>query len=338
MAKRKFIRSLAAEKEEEKKVAKEQKKDNGQGQGQLVAAISAAVEKGIGSGLKVFVDEQQKTNQAVLKTLEKISASQEELVSAIHDRALEDLEAASNGEPEEEEVTISAGKHGDATMESNADPTMAMARHKSDATDSTADATDESDATDVEAEAKAVDSVDPTSYSDADQGDNADPGDLNDDATANAKRNARSGGTNTKSGKPGRDLGIAASREKKRGTTVREISAAARVIRTLQAEKEELQHENKKLRNRVGAIEASLERYAERVERKSITPELQHMLEKSGYDVRELMSSRQKLSVSDVDTILTNSGVNLEPSMKMAIKNQFLERGLMETGEVRRYN
>ena len=122
------------------------------------------------------------------------------------------------------------------------------------------------------------------------------------------------------------------------------IAAAAKAIRTLQAERrqllannEGLVTENKKLRNRVGAIEASLERYADRVERKSITPEISALMEKSGYDVRELMSSKQKLSVSDVDGMLANSGVGLEPSMRAAFKNQLLQLGLMETGEVKRF-
>lgn len=80
-----------------------------------------------------------------------------------------------------------------------------------------------------------------------------------------------------------------------------------------------------------------MERYAERVERKSITPEISALLEKGGWDVRELMASKQRLSVNDVDIMLSQSGVTLEPAMRAAFKNQLLQAGLMDQGQVNRY-
>lgn len=337
---------------------KEVKKD-GQSQGQLlVSAISAAVEKGFGTSLKPFIDAQEKTNQAVAETLKNISASQEELVKGLHELALGNVEAAIDGDTK----TIDAAwpKKGggnpsdpsDATMQSHAgDATMASARRKSDATSSTdaTDATDPTDASEVNADATSADSVDPTNYSDPNQSsddgsDKSNPGDLNEDATANARAQSKGGSNQMKPGGASHDPGIAAAARRKKTTSVADISAAAKAIRTLQAERNtlleersQLMGENKKLRNRVGAIEASLERYAERVERKSITPEISALMEKSGYDVRELMSSKQRLSVTDVDTMLANSGVGLEPSMRAAFKNQLLQLGLMETGEVKRF-
>lgn len=115
------------------------------------------------------------------------------------------------------------------------------------------------------------------------------------------------------------------------------ISAAAKVIRSLKAENEGLKEQNRRDRNRIAAIEASLERYAERVERRSVTPEIQSLLEKSGYDVREMLSSKQRMTVNDVDAMFASSGVPLEPQMRAAFKNQLLQMGLMETGEVRRF-
>jgi hypothetical protein len=50
------------------------------------------------------------------------------------------------------------------------------------------------------------------------------------------------------------------------------------------------------------------------------------------------MASNQRLTVNEVDQMFANSGVQLEPQMRAAFKNQLLEKGLMETGEVRRYN
>lgn len=328
-------------------MAKETKEKDGQSQGQLlVNAISAAVEKSFSSGLKPFIDAQEKTNQGFTEALKGISASQEELIKGLHELALGNVEAAM-----EDKTTIQAnwpkkGASDGGAMQSDAtDATMSSARHH-DATDAT-DASDPSDAT-VNADASATGDLDPTNYSDPNQSsdagsDKSEPGDLNDDATSHARSQSKGGSSEMKPGGASHDPGIAASADR-RGVSVASISAAAKAIRTLQAqnkslyaEREQLVTENKKLRNRVGAIEASLERYAERVERKSITPEISALMEKSGYDVRELMSSRQKLSVSDVDAMLANSGVGLEPSMRAAFKNQLLQIGLMETGEVKRF-
>jgi regulator of replication initiation timing len=317
---------------------KDQKKVTGQSSGQaVVSAISAAVEKGFASGLKPYFDAQEKTNKALLEAVGNISASQEELIKGLHELALGNLEAAGEADVEEvqadaTDATMAAKKGRDST-DPTGDPTEDDSTGNGDATDATDD-----DAT-VQADATASD-VDPTNFSDPDQdsgagSDKSDPGNMNEDATARAKSNARQGSTEMTPGGASKSPGIAASA--RRGTSVAQISAAAKVIRSMQAERAQLLSENKKLRNRVTAMEASIERYAERVERKSVTPEIQALLEKSGYDVREMMSSRQKLAVSEVDTLLANSGVGLEPSMRAAFKNQLLQLGLMDSGEVRRY-
>ena len=114
--------------------------------------------------------------------------------------------------------------------------------------------------------------------------------------------------------------------------------AAAKVIRTLTVQNKDRKDVNNRLKNRVTALEASVERYADRVERRSVTPEIMSLLEKSGHDVRELMASKQRLSVVEVDDMLSKSGVMLEPAMRAALKNQLLQAGLMENGEVRRWN
>jgi uncharacterized coiled-coil protein SlyX len=124
--------------------------------------------------------------------------------------------------------------------------------------------------------------------------------------------------------------GIAAAR-------VGNIAAAGKVIRTLNAQLAEQREDNRRLKNRVKAMEASVERFAERVERKSITPEISALLEKNGYDVRELMASKTRLTVAEVDNILANAGVNLDPTTRMAFKNQLLQGGYMEQGQVTRY-
>ncbi len=288
------------------------KKDNGQSSGQAVAsAISAAVEKGIKSGMDSILASQKEVNEKLFGALESISASQEELVKGLHEMALGDVAAATD-----EETDINAG-----ATEVEADATDATMGATG---DDASDASNASDPSEVDAGAE-----DPTNFTSADQGDDAEPGNLNKDAESLAKSKARSGSTQMKPGGKSISKGIAASR---RGTVA--TIAAAKVIRSLQAEKQAMAAENSKLRNKVRSIEASLDRYADRIERKSITPEIQALLEKSGYDARELMASKTRLSVADVDNMLANSGVILEPTMRMAFKNQLSQIGLMDQGQV----
>jgi len=312
-----------------------EKKNHGQSQGQvLVSAISAAVEKGVSKGLDAILAQQKETNEKLFKALDSISASQEELVKGLHELAL-----GSAADDDEEVDDITAARGSDATDGTDAtadatdgtDPTMAAA----DATDATMAAKDAT----VSADATGSGEVDPTNYDDSDQdpdeGSGSEPGNLNKNASSHAKRNARSGAGDDakKAGGGSVSRGIAASR----GVRVGTIAAAAKVIRSLRAEAQEQKAENSRLRNRVRAMEASIERFAERVERKSVTPEISALLEKSGYDVRELMASKQKLSVQEVDEMMLKSGIQLDPQMRMAFKNQLLQVGLMEQGQVNRY-
>ena len=306
------------------------KKDNGQSQGQvLVSAISAAVEKGVSKSLESILTAQKESNEKVFKALENISASNEELAKGLHELVIN--AAAGNTEVDDD---VEADETDDVSA-AKADAT--------DATDATDDASDGTDATDdatmEAADATGTDSLDPTnvdSTSQDDTGSGSNPGDLNPNATPYAKRNARSGAGKQSPGGKSISKGIAASKREDRN--VGNISAAAKVIRTLRSQVEDARADNQKLRNRVKAMEASMERYADRVERKSITPEISALLEKAGWDVRELMASKQRLSVNDVDEMLSKSGVSLEPTMRAAFKNQLLQAGLMDQGQVNRYN
>ncbi len=322
--KNKKIRTLHAEKEVAGEKKPEKKESPSQGQ-LMIAGIAAAVEKSMTTAFSAAQKEQAKVNEKVLSALESISASQAELVSGLQELALGRLESAAEVDEEEQEETDDVKA---ARKKASVDPT---------ADDATSDdATEEADEEQAAADdAVEADATDPTSYTSEEQGDDADPGDLNPDASSNARSNARSGSTKLSPGKAGKNPGIAASKEKK-GTLV-QISAAAKMIRSLRAENDHLKQENKRQQNRISAIEASLERYADRVERRSISPEISALLEKSGYDARELMSSKQRLSVADVDQMFAQSGIPLEPQMRAAFKNQLLQLGLMESGEVRRF-
>jgi uncharacterized coiled-coil protein SlyX len=308
---------------------KEVKKNNGQSDGtKLVASISAAFEASLTKVMGPLLKKQEENNTVVREALESISASQEELVKGLHEVA---IQAAGGGEVEDIEADAS-----DATMAAG-DATMAADSSKdaSDATQDSTDATNDSSDATMDAETAGTDEFDPTnvdSTSQDDAGSGSTPGDLNKQASAHAKRNARSGagGDAKKAGGKGMSKGIAAAR-------VGNIAAAGKVIRTLNAQLAEQREDNRRLKNRVKAMEASVERFAERVERKSITPEISALLEKNGYDVRELMASKTRLTVAEVDNIMANAGVNLDPTTRMAFKNQLLQGGYMEQGQVTRY-
>lgn len=310
--------------------AKKQAEKTSQSQSQgklLIAGIAAAVEKSMTSAFTKLQADGSATQEKILSTLESISASQAELVQGLRELALgklDSVQAEAEGQEDGEEQIEAGADMSDPSMAAHGDPSAAS--------DPSADGEEDgSDPTEMEAEG------DPTNYTSSEYGDDAEPGDLNKDTVSNQKSNARQGSTNLKPGGPQISKGIAASK-------IAEISAAARTIRKLESERQQLRNENvqlkaaaKKQGTRLQSIEASLERYAERVERKSVTPEIHALLEKNGFDVRELMASHQKLSVADVDQMFASMGVPLEPQVRAAFKNQMLQLGLMEDGAIRRF-
>lgn len=317
-------------------MAEKKKKSSGQ---LLVAAISASVAKAIGDSMSTFVTKQKETNDRVADALEKISASNEQVVKGLQEMALGNISGAADVE-DADVIDIDAGGASDPSDASNAsdasDATMASARgDASDGTDPTdgTDPSDPTDGSDLDAEVSTADRG-----SQDDTGSGSTPGNLNPDATANYREQSKGPASSriSKTGKTGDSRGIAAGRE--RGTLVARSMAAAKVIRTLTAQNQALRETNKRFQNRVAALEASVSRYADRVERKTLTPETASLLEKGGYDVRELFASKQRLSVQEVDDIFSKSGISLEPAMRAALKNQLLQAGLMEHGEVRRWN
>lgn len=93
----------------------------------------------------------------------------------------------------------------------------------------------------------------------------------------------------------------------------------------------------KKLSNRIESIEAQFETFANNAGRKTVTPEVSNLMAKQGYDIGELQAAGTKLRTEQIDQALDNCGVSLEPSTRMAIKNQLYGAGVMETGEIRRH-
>lgn len=191
--------------------------------------------------------------------------------------------------------------------------------------DSSADSTD--DASDDPSDMDAADaSVDPSMNADADP--SADSAEMD-------KQNEDAGSHKNKGGAVAGGVKAAAAKVNKRVLNI--VKASAQKIGDLAAANAKLSKENKAIQNQLKAQRAQLELYASRVERKSITPEVSMILEKSGHNVSELMASGQKLTVGQVDAALANSGVTLDPKERMSIKNQLLQQNMMEMGAVNRH-
>lgn len=115
---------------------------------------------------------------------------------------------------------------------------------------------------------------------------------------------------------------------------VRQLKAAG-TARDMKFAKLETKY--KKLGNRYDAMEAQLSRYAEiEGSRTRLSPDIVNIAAKSNLDLNELHASGQMLTVRQVDELFENSGLGLDPTQRMTLKNKMLESGLMEQGEVRR--
>lgn len=90
------------------------------------------------------------------------------------------------------------------------------------------------------------------------------------------------------------------------------------------------------LKNRVQAMSSQVELYAEATERRSVSPELANLLAKGGVAAADLQAEGRKLTTPEVDRMFEASGLNLDPTTRMSLKNQLYALGLMETGEVKR--
>lgn len=98
-----------------------------------------------------------------------------------------------------------------------------------------------------------------------------------------------------------------------------------------------LEKKYNKLHTRYESMEAQVARYAETEGRRSQLPmDIVNVAAKSNLDLHEMQAAGQKLSTDQIDQVLDNSGLGLDPTQRMTLKNKFLENGLMEQGEIRR--
>jgi hypothetical protein len=313
----------------------------------LAAAIAAGVEtafnKGVIPKLTKALEDVGKTNGAIL-TMMKAAGDQNKVILATLTKK-ESAEDADDGTVDLDVEAILAATHGDATdptasssssssssrmaggADASSSASMSSAAANSSTDDATTDQTDPSaSASDQRAAADptAVDGNDPTV---------PDNRIVNKKASEHAHKQAKSGaaGQLTPGGGNG---GVSASKDKK--GVIQVAAATAKLVNDLRAQNEELRGVVGKQNNRIRKMEAQLDRFSERIERRSLSPEVLNLLEKTGHDPRELMAGSAKLSVGQVDEMFEKSGLHLDPTTRMALKNQLVQAGVMDQGIVNR--
>jgi hypothetical protein len=290
--------------------------DAGQGE-QLVQAIAAgvgpALEKAIEKSLVPFIGILEKQE----KTIARMAASVEET------KALS-LEAAKHEDDDEDDMSAKSEDDDEMDAKSEEDDDeddMSAAKKKSEEDDD-----EEDDSDDEELDAEMENLEDDTSEED-------EPGELNKDAE-------NQGDKTTRTGKVGKAKSMAVKASAKRiqaSSVIRELYASHRALRKkLKTVRARAEHRTQSLQNKVEALEAQVERYAERTDRRSVSAELGNFLAKNNVDVRELRAEGRKLSVAEVDNIFASAPVELDPTTRMWFKNQLTAAELMEQGEVHR--
>lgn len=97
---------------------------------------------------------------------------------------------------------------------------------------------------------------------------------------------------------------------------------------------------NRRLSSKVKRYGKQVEAASAQISRRSLTPEVISLLQKSNIDANDLFRTQTKLNVGEIDSIIANwvsaSGVALKAEDRIALKNQFLRAGLMDDGRVDR--
>jgi hypothetical protein len=273
----------------------------------LVKAISAAMQE----GMKPFAVVLEKQGKA----LDRLSMSFEEL------KGLTIAAAADKGEEQDDEQTddeIKAAKmkaDADGDDDDEGDGEDEGKHHKK------GDEDDDDDDDDLEAELEHLE----------DKAADEEPGEVNKDAKNEGDKTESEGKQGPSKSMPIKANRIAAS------SLVRDLYASnlqmKKSIKTMKAKAAKMEEV---MQNKIDALEAQVEQYAERVDRKSVSAEVTAFLAKGGVDLRDLRAEGRKLSVTEVDGIFASSPVQLDPTTRMWFKNQLLEAGVMEQGEIHR--
>jgi|SRR5579859_360834 len=122
---------------------------------------------------------------------------------------------------------------------------------------------------------------------------------------------------------------LRAAAEKIEKKYVKELSAMEEQIATLNQKR-------KKDKGLIASMQAQIENFSSKLNRQTVGPELRMILAKNNVDAAELVSNGQKIPVEKFDEMFAAAGINLDPTTRIALKNQATQLGILETGEVQR--
>ena len=115
------------------------------------------------------------------------------------------------------------------------------------------------------------------------------------------------------------------------------MTALRKQVKQLTVNQAQLAAENKQLKKQLNATSKQVQAAAEETTRRSVVhPEVTGLLAKAGVNTRTLAATGEKMSVEEVDAVISSSIPGLGVTERMALKNKFLEMGLMENGQVNR--
>lgn len=303
---------------------------------QLVDALVSAVRQGLAP---------------VTQEIQGAAAGIANLRAEVEDmKQLYQISAAARREEDDEEMSAARREEDDEEMaagnDEEDDEEMSAAKSKSD--DDEDD--DSSDSSDDDNDDDDLDAMEDLEKKAADP----EPGEFNDDAKNKGSKNSvtnppRQGDSQfsnsvaskrlSSAAKPFPGLKSAAGIQAAAyiGDLKAQVGKLKKQLQAQAVESKKTKMQLKKMRNRYEAMEAQVARYADNEDRRSaISVDLANLAAKSNIDLYEMRASGSKFSVEQVDQIFSNSGLNLDATQRMALKNKFMESGLMEHGEVRR--
>lgn len=109
-----------------------------------------------------------------------------------------------------------------------------------------------------------------------------------------------------------------------------------RAVKQLQAQSAEDRSTIKKLKKAVKESKVQLQAASDRTERRTMSATGRALLIKGGIDPDALHASNRKLTVDEVDAMISASGIQMSTVDKIALKGEFARNGAMEEGVVTR--
>lgn len=295
----------------------------------LLAQLAAAAAAGVSSNLKEQLDAQAETNKLFAKSLTVLANAVKSLKSKKDAQAAVDP----SGDP-------SADMSASAQVEDEL--TAAMAEIEVEAENASVAA-----AKKTQDDGSEDPSVDDGSVDDGSVDDGSLEAALEDLGSQFSPTGTDSSGADPsdQDPKPGAVNKGAMSKFKKNST--RHVHAAADNDSHLVEQMNAVAEENAKLKKvfkkqkvMIDAMQAQIDHFTEHVNRKTVSPELSMVLAKGNYSVPDLMANSEKLSVAKADELFAAcaaAGLVLGPTERIQLKNQMAQLGILESGEIVRY-